>query len=123
MQKTFAKIFGAIFLLIGILGFFNNPIIGPVGILRTGVIDNSIHIVLGIVLLFSGSMARLLIRGIGFLLLVFSVVGFLVPGALELFGGLLRMNNALDITGLIVGLLFVGFSFLGQENDGMYLRR
>jgi len=112
MHTTFARIFGVIFILAGIIGFFANPIIGPEGILRTGILDNSTHIILGFVLLFSFSKARIFLRGIGIFLLIFATIGFMTPGEFTLFNGLMRMNTALDIAGTTLGILFVGVSYI-----------
>jgi hypothetical protein len=48
VNKTFATVLGAVLLLIGILGFFNNPVLG---IFDVNGLHNWIHVLSGIVLL------------------------------------------------------------------------
>lgn len=114
MHKKLATISGIVFIFIGVLGFFANPIIGSVGFLRTGILDNLAHIVIGLVLFALPKYAKNLLRGIGIFLITFAVIGFIAGGDFEFFGGLMRMNMALDVTGLIVGLLLFGLSYLRE---------
>jgi hypothetical protein len=112
MHTRFAKIFGFILLGAGILGFFNNPIIGSTGFFVTGILDNITHGILAGILLVSTSRVVITLRVIGIFFLVFAIIGFSSPGEFSALGGLTRMNMALDVAGLVFGLLFVGVSYL-----------
>jgi len=49
--KNAAILFGVVFLLVGVLGYVPNPIVGPTGIFATNALHNVIHLVSGIALL------------------------------------------------------------------------
>ena len=49
--KNAATLFGVVFLIIGVLGYVPNPIVGPTGDLRDQLVHNVIHLVSGIALL------------------------------------------------------------------------
>lgn len=112
MHKKFAKIFGLVLLVAGILGFFNNPIIGSTGFFVTGVLDNISHILLAGILFCTAKNTLIVLRAIGIFFLFFAIIGLFSPGEFSAFGGLMRMNMALDVMGLVFGLLFVGVSYL-----------
>src|SRR6201999_399885 len=71
--KNAALLFGIVFLIVGALGYFANPIVGPTGIFLTNPLHNIIHIASGIVLLLGaytglGSQLGLRLLGGGFVL-------------------------------------------------------
>ncbi len=47
--KTAAIVIGVIFLAVGILGFFPNPLVSPTGLFAVNTVHNLIHIVSGLV--------------------------------------------------------------------------
>jgi hypothetical protein len=49
--KNVAMLFGVVFILVGVLGYVPNPIVGPTGIFATNALHNVIHLVSGIALL------------------------------------------------------------------------
>ena len=49
--KNAALLFGVVFLLVGVLGYVPNPIVGPTGIFATNSLHNVIHLISGIALL------------------------------------------------------------------------
>ena len=49
--KNAAILFGVVFLLVGVLGYVPNPIVGPAGIFATNSLHNVIHLLSGIALL------------------------------------------------------------------------
>jgi hypothetical protein len=49
--RNAAILFGVVFLLVGILGYVPNPVVGPTGIFATNSLHNLIHLVSGIALL------------------------------------------------------------------------
>ncbi len=49
--KNAATLFGVVFLLVGVLGYVPNPIVGPTGIFATNSLHNVIHLISGIALL------------------------------------------------------------------------
>ena len=49
--KNAAMLFGVVFLIVGVLGYVPNPVVGPAGIFLTNPLHNIIHLVSGIALL------------------------------------------------------------------------
>lgn len=121
MQKLFARMFGVVLIGLGILGFFDNPIIGNSGYFVVGIFDNAAHILFGLILISSGKEARAqhLLRIFGGLFIAFGIIGVWVNGELNWLGGLLRMGNTTDSGSIVLGLLCIGVSFLGRSRERM----
>jgi hypothetical protein len=51
MAKTLALVFGIVFIVVGILGFIPNPIVGHDALFHTNSVHNLVHLIIGIVLL------------------------------------------------------------------------
>lgn len=111
-----AKLFGVIFLVIGTLGFFMNPLFGA---FETDVMQNVIHIVIGLAGLYlsmqgeSGAMTYGKLFGI--FMAVITVLGFVLPGGDVL--GIIHVNmadNYLHVV-LSVALLYLGFAPMGMK--------
>lgn len=111
MGKTYSSIFGYIFLLIGFLGFFTNPIISN-DISSWFLVDlnaNLIHILSGFILLGaayiipfkSGSVMKVL----GVAYLIIALMGFLLIGRGGSMFGLIQVNRADHYLHFILGLL------------------
>ena len=77
--KNAALLFGIVFLLVGALGYFANPIVGPTGIFLTNPLHNIIHIASGIVLLLGAYTAlgsQLALRIVGVVYALVAICGF-----------------------------------------------
>lgn len=107
MARTIAKVFGIVFVLLGILGFF----VPFTGLLDLTVTHDIIHLVIGIVLLAgSGSTqtSQKLATVFGAVYLVVAILGFFVQNVL----GILTLDLADNILHLVLAiiLLYVGLS-------------
>ena len=109
MSKTLAMIFGVVLVLLGILGFVSNPVLG---IFAVDVVHNIIHIVLGIMLI-SGARsmnpksAASSMKTVGIITVLIAVLGFIfVPVSGKLFG-LVTMDSAGNWIHLVVGIVLV----------------
>ncbi len=112
LERTVAAVFGAVYLLVGILGFILLPAGEGVllGLFPVNVLFNIVHVLLGAILLY-GSMsfaaAVQTTRGVGAVLIILGILGFIVPdgfGLVPLGGNDIWLHLA---TGAI--LLAVGF--------------
>lgn len=112
LARTVAAVFGAVYLLVGVLGFILLP--GGegdvLGLFPVNVLLNIVHLLLGAILLY-GSMsfaaAVQTTRGVGAVLIILGILGFIVPdgfGLVPLGGNDIWLHLA---TGAI--LLAVGF--------------
>ncbi len=114
MAKTLAMIFGIVFILVGALGFINNPILG---MFEVDAIHNVVHILLGIWLVaaarnMSPKAAPMAMKTVGIIYLVLAVLGFiLVPESGKLLG-IVTMNGADNWLHVVLGvvLLIAGMS-------------
>lgn len=109
MLKNVLYVLGVVFILIGILGFFNSPILG---IFATDTLHNIVHLLSGILaLVFAGkpSQAKMFAIVFGIVYALVAILGLLMGSGKVL--GLMSVNpadNYLHIL-LAVVLLVVGF--------------
>jgi hypothetical protein len=78
-QKTFATVLGAVLLLVGIIGFFSNPVLG---IFDVNALHNWVHVLSGAVLLWAGlaaggANARMTLIVFGIVYGLVTILGFL----------------------------------------------
>ncbi len=119
MYKSLATLFGAVFILVGILGFI--PGISPVhsdgmhyllGIFMVGGIHNAIHLLSGVAALAgaakSEKYARLYFQVFGSVYALVTIVGFLQKDTVL---GIIHVNAADNFLhlGLAVAILAIGF--------------
>lgn len=110
--KLAAIVIGAVFILVGILGFFPNPLVSPTGLFQVNTLHNLVHLISGVVLLagaytaFGSGMA---LKIVGVVYGAVAVLGLIVgPGMLL---GLIHINaadNWLHVA-LAVVILAAGF--------------
>lgn len=109
MAKTFARAFGIIFILFGLVGFVNNPLVGTDALFATDVTQSLIFIILGALLswvAFSATSATVLsLKAEGVLLFLLGAIGILsVPAAGGYLLGIAYTNGASNWLTLIVGM-------------------
>lgn len=111
MDKTILTILGIVFIAIGILGFFNNPLLG---LFEVDAIHNIIHILSGILALGAVGMGTDAMRTYskvfaGIYGLV-AILGFIMPGSMIL--GLFASNMADNVLHIVFAgaFLYLGFS-------------
>ncbi len=117
--KTAALVLGFVFIIVGVLGYVPNPIVGPSGIFVTNTVHNLIHIGSGIVLLlgaYSSLGSSVALKIIGVVYAIVAVLGFLMPGDMML--GMVAMNGAdrwLHVV-LAIVILYAGFGLSAESN-------
>mgnify|MGYP003394644112 CR=1 FL=1 len=113
MSKKLAMVFGVVFVLVGLLGFFTNPIVGASGFFVTDVLHNIVHLLVGVLLLVASSKgssaSSKALKVFGVVYLILALDGFFQPNMLL---GLVTANSADTWLHLVLGvvLLFAGFS-------------
>jgi hypothetical protein len=106
-----ANTFGAIFIILGLIGFVPNPLVSETGVFQVNGGHNLVHILTGVILLagvYYGVPATV-IRWIAGLYVVVAILGFLMPG--DMLFGLIQLNDAdrwLHL-GLAAVMLVIGF--------------
>jgi hypothetical protein len=116
MEKTVAKLFGAVFILVGLLGFVGNPIVGSNGFFMTDAVHNIVHILLGVVLFVGAKnnpVATMKIVAVIYLLV--AMLGF-VMGEGKLLG-LVMVNTADNWLHLILATVLFAASLAGNSTQ------
>jgi Domain of unknown function (DUF4383) len=114
MAKTICKIFGAVLVVVGIVGFFINNLLG----LHLTLIHNVVHILTGLVALYFGvsgsdASARTFSQVFGGIYVILGIVGFVMPNIIATviqFHGTVTTGNDLimdNIVHLLVGAVFL----------------
>jgi len=125
VNRTVAMIAGAVLLLVGLIGFFNDPVLG---IFETNALHNVVHLLTGAVLLGAAFMgdnrertSRMTLLTLGVVYAVVTILGFVAPG---LTGGLLGddPNNAVgmmpdNILHLLLAIVFIAVPLLVKEHS------
>lgn len=121
MAKTVLWVFGVVFVVVGLLGWVSNPIVGMGAIFDTNHVHDLVHLLVGIVFilvaLLAVQYAALALKVVGLVYLLIAVLGFvLVPegGALL---GLVQTNTADHWLHVVLGvvILAAGFMFGGKK--------
>jgi hypothetical protein len=118
MAKKFAVIFGIVFVLVGLLGFVSNPIVGDTGFFHTDALHNIVHLLVGIVLLIAagaGTRASALWLKIwGAVYLVLFLVGLVQPDMLL---GLVGANKNDTYLHLVLGVVLIVVGMWASKKD------
>lgn len=119
MAKKIAMVFGVVFVLVGLLGFVANPIVGEMGIFETDLLHNLVHLAFGAILLAvamkSPMQAPLWLLILGVVYLILALVGFFVAGEDEMLLGLVRANTADHWLHVVLGVVLVGAGLMGKK--------
>lgn len=113
VQKTYAMVLGVVLVLLGLVGFVNNPVLGLFGV---NLYQNLLHLVGGAVVLWFGykGAGKATNMWLGVIALVVGVLG-LVPGAKDLLASLFSINMAITYLHLAVGVVSLGVSYGVKE--------
>lgn len=123
MARMVALVFGAIFVLVGVIGFI--PAISPMtdmegmevadaavlGIVPVNAVANIVHILLGGILLYASttvSMAILVLRAFGVAYLLLGVIGLFAPNGF----GIMPLGGAEMIIHFLTAIIFLGVGFM-----------
>jgi hypothetical protein len=110
MRQNILLVLGVVFILVGILGFVNNPV---VGIFAVNSIHNLVHLVSGILAVIfarmSDSAARRFSQVFGIVYLLVAVLGFIMGPGLLL--GLVELNMADNFLHVVLAAVFLWLGF------------
>lgn len=114
--KNGVMFLGIVFLATGLLGFFNNPVLG---LFAVDALHNIVHLVSGAVAIFmamSGeSGARQFAKVFGVIYAVVAVLGLIVPG--DTFFGLMADNLADNLLHLVLAAAFLVMGYAGEQRE------
>ena len=117
IAKNAALFLGILFIVFGVLGFVDNPVIGSDGAIHTGRTHDIVHLVTGIVFLgvtlLQNEIIRIVILVFGFVYLLLGLIGLLQIGASgngSVLGLTVNGNTNLFHIGLGVVVLILGIT-------------
>lgn len=118
MAKTLALVFGIVFILVGILGFVPNPLVGMGAIFDTNMAHDIVHLLFGIILvgcaLRMPSQSALWLKILGVVYLLIAVLGFMmVPNGGSLLG-IVETNMADHLLHVVLGVVLLIAGFVGK---------
>jgi hypothetical protein len=121
MAKTLAIIFGIFLVILGVLGWMPNPLVGAGAIFDTNMAHDIVHLVSGLVLLAvafaAPRMAALGLKLIGVVYLIVAILGFVMAPNGGTILGVLTANMADHLLHAVLGvvLLVAGFCCHGMK--------
>jgi len=113
MTKNALYVLGAVFIIIGLLGFVNHPVLG---IFEVNTLHNLIHLVSGILaLVFAGmaeSQAKTFAVVLGVVYALVTILGFLFSGNVL---GLIHANLADNLLHLVLAVVLLAVGLSGRS--------
>lgn len=111
MAKKLAVVFGIVFVLVGVLGFVSNPLVGSMGLFQTNHLHDIVHLLVGVVLLIVAMSAPeksgLWLKIFGVVYLLLAVLGFLLVPDGGMLLGLVTMNMADHWLHVVLGVVLL----------------
>ena len=127
MAKKLAMLFGIVFVVVGILGFVSNPIVGRAGYFLTNSAHDIAHIFLGAILLSMASRgdrsAKIALFGTGGVYLLLGLLGFAQIGTSGdgMLLGLVHINHNDNWLHAVLGVALI-VSGLAKESQSHAIR-
>jgi hypothetical protein len=125
MAKKLTLVFGVVFLLVGVLGFIPNPIVGADGAwFHADTVHNLVHLISGAIFLYvavkSPGASAMTLKVFGAVYLLVAILGFVTIGSGEgQLLGLIGINGADNWLHLVLGLVIFGAGFSGGKENSM----
>lgn len=125
MLKKLTLVLGAVFILVGLLGFIVNPLVGSGALFETDLGHNLVHLLAGAVLIWAGlkseQTATLALQVFGTVYLIVALIGFAVVDATGMGSilGLIHINTADNWLHVVLGFVLLGAGFLLKKPDAL----
>ena len=114
-----AIVIGIVFVIVGVLGFIPNPIVGPSGIFATNTLHDLIHLISGVVLLagaFSSLGSSMALKIIGVVYALVAILGFFAVSNGMLLG-LIPVNAADQWLHVVLAVVILAAGFGLPDDD------
>lgn len=119
MAKTLALVFGVVFVLVGILGWVTNPLVGVGAIFETNHLHDLVHLAFGLILLAVAFMAPmksgLWLKILGVVYLLLAVLGFILVPDGGMLLGLVTTNMADHLLHIVLGIVLLVAGFVAKD--------
>ena len=115
--KMAAIVIGIVFVVIGLLGFVNNPVLG---IFQVNLAHNLIHLVSGLVLLagaYSSLGSSMALKIIGVVYALVAILGFFLVSSDGLLLGFIAMNEADKWLHVVLAIVILAAGFGLPDDD------
>lgn len=117
MAKKLAMLFGVIFVIVGLLGFVSNPIVGSGNAMfLTNTMHNIVHLLVGVIMIIMSSQgeasASMSLTIFGVIYLVLAVLGFLMKSPLL---GFVDYNSADNWLHLVLGVVLLAAGMMKKS--------
>lgn len=125
MLKKLTLVLGAVFILVGLLGFIANPLVGAGALFETDLGHNLVHLLAGVLLIWAGlkseHIAGLALQVLGAVYLIVALIGFAVVDATGMGSilGLIHINTADNWLHVVLGVVLLGAGFLLKKPDAL----
>lgn len=114
MARTVAVVFGAIYVVAGLAGFvLASPLFG---LFEVNALHNIVHLLIGAILLYGATTTPAAImtnRGVGAVLLLLGVLGFIIPDGL----GFVPLGGNDIWLHLVTGVILLAAGYMGESAD------
>lgn len=119
MAKMLAIVFGVVFVLVGILGWVPNPIVGAGALFDTNMVHDLVHLVFGLVLLAVAFLmpkhASVSLKVLGIVYLLIALLGFMLVPDGGLLLGLVNTNMADHLLHVVLGIVLLVAGFVAHD--------
>lgn len=121
MAKKLAWLFGVVFVIVGILGFIPNPIVGEGALFHTNTIHDLAHILLGIFLFIGASQSEalaskfLVISGVVYLVLAIWGFAIIDEGGISMILNLVAINAADNWLHIVLAIVLIGAGLMAGK--------
>ncbi|MCI0561386.1 MAG: DUF4383 domain-containing protein [Nitrososphaera sp.] len=123
MGKTLAIVFGVVFVVVGLLGFVGNPIVGMDALFVTNTLHDIVHLLVGIILLGvafgSPNAAGMTMTVVGVIYLLLAVLGFIMISGGGMLLGLVEMSTSDHWLHLVLGVVLVAAGMKAKGSGAM----
>ncbi|HEX7651599.1 MAG TPA: DUF4383 domain-containing protein [Candidatus Paceibacterota bacterium] len=122
--KMLALVLGIIVVIVGLLGFVANPLVGATGMFLTNAALNVVYIIIGAVLIivsvWASAQSGLWLKIGGVIYLIVAILGFLMASPVL---GFLAVNMATNWLHVVLGIVMLAAGFWGTEGMAMDMNR
>ena len=113
MAKNSARLFGAIFVIAGIWGFIQAPILG---LFAANAVSSIIHVIVGVILFVVATKPSVIVtlKTVGVVYIIFALLGF-YNGASVL--GIFPTNGPADWLYIVLGIIIAAFGWSSKKGS------
>lgn len=119
MTKTLLWVFGVVFVVVGVLGWVPNPLVGDGAMFHTNTMHDLVHLVIGAVLILVAMTAldkgALTMKVVGGVYLAVAALGFFMAPEGGMVLGLIDTNAADHWLHVVLGAVLLGAGFMAKE--------